>query len=445
MKSRIVACVALFLAALSTAAGAAAEARKPNIILIFSDDYGTPGVGCYGGDYKTPNLDALAAGGLRFTHCYSMPLCGPSRATTLSGRYVFRNGVLTNGHGDAYKPSDSPSIAKTMKSAGYATAVAGKWRQLGYFDTPEDARAWGFDEYMTWGVGGKNNKSKGERYWDPGYNHNGKPVDGEGKFGPDLLHDFVVDFIGRHRDDPFFVYYPTPLVHGPIGSTPDSTKKSNHYTDNVEYLDKLVGKLVAELDRLKLRENTLIVFTGDNGSTGGSSMKIDGKDVEGKKGSLFEGGSNVPLIVNWQGVTPKGKVLDDLVDFTDFYATFAELGGAKLPTDVKLDSRSFASQIRGETGNPRQWAFVQLGNQWYARSQDWKLDQSGTLYSMKNAPYKQVAVADDSKDETAAAARKELQAALDELNPGGGATGVKKDKTNKNKRAKKAKKAAKSN
>ena len=411
--------------------------------MIFSDDYGTPGVGCYGGVYKTPNLDALAAGGVRFTHGYSMPLCGPSRATVLSGRYLFRNGVLTNGHGDAYKPSDSPSIAKTLKSAGYATAVAGKWGQLTYFDSAADAAAWGFDEYMIWNRAGKD--TKGERYWDPAYWHNGKQVEAGDKYGPDLLHDFVVDFARRHRDEPFFIYYPTPLVHGPILHTPDSPsqvdgkkKSGDHYADNVAYLDKLVGKLVGELDALKLRENTLIVFTGDNGSTGGSSFTIDGKKIDGKKGSLLEGGSNVPLIANWPGTIPPGKVLDDLVDFSDFYATFSEVAGAKAPADVKLDGRSFLSQLRGERGNPRDWVFVQLGAQWYIRSRDWKLDQSGQMFSMKNAPYEQIAIAGDSTDGDAQQARTQLKTALDELNPAGGKTGAKK--SGKKPGAKKAKK-----
>jgi arylsulfatase A-like enzyme len=435
MRARSLCLFAWPAVALVAAASSAAEARKPNIILIFSDDYGTPGVGCYGGVYKTPHLDALAAGGIRFTHCYSMPLCGPSRGVTMSGRYPFRNGVLTNGHGNNYKPSDSPPIAVTMKTAGYATAVAGKWRQLSYFDNMDDARAWGYDEFMVWGVGGT---AKGERYWDPGYNHNGKPVDHQGKYGPDLLHEFVVDFIRRHRDEPFFVYYPTPLIHSPILRTPDSDAKDKgkHYADNVEYLDKLVGKLVAELDDLKLRENTLVVFTGDNGSTGSGSFKVDGKEIDGKKGSLLEGGSNVPLIANWKGVTPAGKVLDAPVDFSDFYATFAELGGAKLPEGVTFDGRSFAPQLRGETGTPREWAFVQLGNQWYARSQDWKLDQSGTLYSMKNAPHEQITVKDAS-DGAAKAARATLQAALDELKPAEGKSDAKPGK----KLRKKAKKA----
>ncbi len=405
----------------------AAEARKPNIILMLADDYGTPGVGCYGGVYKTPNLDALAASGLRFTHGYSMPLCAPTRGVLMSGRYPFRNGVRDNSSGGSYKPTDSPSIAKTLKSAGYATAVAGKWRQLSYFKSMEDAQAWGFDEFMIWGVG---DRSKGERYWDPAYNHNGKPVNAGSKYGPDLLHGFVVDFMERHREEPFFVYYPTPLVHSPILRTPDSKSDQggNHYADNVEYLDKLVGKLVAELDRLKLRENTLIAFVGDNGSTGGSSSKVDDKSVDGRKGSLLEGGSNVPLIIHWKGTTPTGKVIDDPVDVSDFYVSFAEAAGAKLPADVKLDGQSFVPQLRGEKGAPRKWAFIQLGNQWFARSKDWKLDQSGTLYSMAKAPYEQIAIARDSTDPAAAAARQELQAALDELNPSAekGAAGGKK-------------------
>ena len=267
----------------------------------------------------------------------------------MSGRYPFRSGVLTNGSGQAYAPQNSPSIAKTLQAAGYATAVAGKWRQLQHFATRDDAKAWGFDEFMIWGLG------KGERYWEPDYNYNGQPVDSAGgKYGPDLLHEFAVDFIRRHKDGPFFLYYPTPLVHSPILHTPDRREreaKGNRYAENVAYLDKLVGKLAAELDTLGLRKNTLIVFTGDNGSVG--QGEVAGRAVAGAKGSMLEGGSRVPLIVNWPGVTPAGKVLDDLTDFSDFYATFADLAGAKLPDGVQFDGHSFAPQIRGEKGEPR--------------------------------------------------------------------------------------------
>lgn len=435
--SSVLVCAGWATVALSTVA--AADPVRPNIILVFSDDYGIPGVGCYGGKYATPNLDALAAGGLRFENCFSMPLCGPSRAVTLSGRYPFRNGVLSNGHGGAYRPTDSPSIARTLHQAGYATAVAGKWRQLQYFDTVADGRAWGFDEFMVWGLG------KGERYWQPDYNHNGKFLGDVGdKYGPDLLHEFVVDFMQRHRERPFFIYYPTPLVHGPILRTPDSPErngKAEHYAENVAYLDKQVGKLVAEVERLGLRQKTLIVFTGDNGSVGAPERltMANGRRLDGQKGTLKEGGSRVPLIVSWPGVAPAGKVLPDLVDFSDFYATFAELAGAALPADLKLDGRSFAPQIRGERGRPRDWAFVQLQDEWYVRSAFWKLNQSGQLFSMKDAPYAETAIPADSTDPEAKAARAQLQAALDELNPSGGKSAPRREGGKK-----KAKKAAQS-
>ncbi|MDZ4684726.1 MAG: sulfatase-like hydrolase/transferase [Planctomycetaceae bacterium] len=445
MRLRLLVSSCLYAAVCLGSAAHAADATRPNIILIFSDDYGIPGVGSYGSRYATPNLDALAKGGIRFEHCFSMPLCGPSRAVTLSGRYPFRNGVVSNGHGTAYKPGDSPSIAKLLQQSGYATAVAGKWRQLQYFDTVEDSKAWGFDEFIVWGFG---DEGKGERYWQPSYNKNGTFLTNvDDKYGPDLLHEFVVDFIRKNQKGPFFVYYPTPLVHGPIMHTPDSPNKDGkgdqHYAENVAYLDKLVGKLVAELEQQGLRKNTLIVFTGDNGSVGGEERltMANGRRLIGQKGTMKEGGSRVPLIVNWPGVTPAGKVLPDLVDFSDFYVTFAEVAGARLPEGLKLDGRSFAPQIRGEKGQPREFAFVQLHDEWYARNQQWKLTQAGDLFSMKDAPFDEIAVAKDSPDAAAKAARTQLQAALDELNPAGGKTAVKGEKSKK-KAKKKAKAAA---
>ena len=249
----------------SVPAKASRGTEKPNIIFILADDYGIGGVGCYGSDrYKTPNLDSLAQTGLRYESCYAMPLCAPTRGACMTGRYGFRTGVVGNGAGAKAHPDTEVCIAKVLKQAGYATAVAGKWRQLSYFTTKEDAQRWGFDEFLIWGVG-----TKGERYWDPDYNQNGQPLaDPKGKYGPDLLHEFVVDFIRRHREGPFFVYYPMPLIHGPILRTPDSPPGSaNLYADNIAYMDKLVGKLAAELDGVGLREKTLIVFVGDNGCT----------------------------------------------------------------------------------------------------------------------------------------------------------------------------------
>jgi arylsulfatase A len=414
------------------------QGKRPNIIFILADDYGIGGVGCYGSDrFKTPTLDALAQTGIKFEYCFSMPLCAPSRGVCMMGRYPFRTGVVDNGSGSRAHPDKEVCIAKVMKQAGYATAVAGKWRQLSYFTTKQDALRWGFDEFLIWGV----DMSKGSRYWDPDYNKNGQPLsDAQGKYGPDLLHEFVVDFIRRHQDQPFFIHYPMTLIHGPIQRTPDSPAEgANYYADNIAYLDKLVGKLVAELDRLNIREKTLIVFTGDNGCTpqasgakgGNSGGTLNGRAIDGAKGSMKEGGSRVPLIVNWKGTTSAGQVSKNLVDFSDFFPTFAELAGAKLPADVTIDGHSFAPQLTGGSGKPRRWIFVQLGQQWYVRDARWKLNQAGDLFDMKDAPFREVLTQADSPETQAA--RAALQAALDALRPhdSGAATAAQRDKPKK--------------
>lgn len=403
------------------------RSKKPNIVFILADDYGIPGVGCYGGVYKTPNMDALASGGVRFERCFAAPLCAPSRALCMFGRFAFRTGVLDNGHGSAAKPESEVSIAKTLKLAGYSTALAGKWSQLSYLETAEEGKAWGFDEFLRW------DKSKGERYWKPALNKNGQPVPvTDMSYAPDMFHEFIVDFMKRHRDDPFFIYYPTTLIHGPLTRTPNSTNDSNPkekkrkgldssvYADNVAYLDTIVGRFVSVLDELKLRENTMIVFTGDNGSVPVGT--IHGRSVDGRKSQVNEGGSRVPLIVNWKGVTPVGSVCNDLVGFSDFYSTFSEIANARPLDGVTLDSRSFAPQIRGNRGNPRDWIYVQLGAKWYARSDAWKLTESGELFDMHDAPFSQQLVSMDSQSSDAKAAREQLTHVLATLDPTSGAT-----------------------
>ena len=440
----------ILLCTLGALAAESGAAEKPNIIFILADDYGIPGVGCYGGVHKTPNLDSLAAGGVRFERCFAAPLCAPSRALSMFGRFAFRTGVLDNGCGDAATPRKEISIAKTLKQAGYATAMAGKWSQLSYLETAEEGRAWGFDEFLRW------EKKKGERYWKPALNKNGQDIPvTDASYAPDMFHEFVVDFIKRHREQPFFVYYPTTLIHGPIMRTPDSKEdgpqkakgkgkgESPLYDDNITYLDKLVGKLVAALDDMKLREKTLIVFVGDNGSVPVGTL--NGRPVDGHKSQVNEGGSRVPLIANWKGTTPAGSVLKDLVGLNDFYATFAELGGAKLPEGVTFDSQSFAPQLRGEKGTPREWIYVQLGAKWYARSDSWKLTEQGELFDMKEAPFAQTLVPSNTQTTEAKTAREQLQAVLDKLNPAAGeiskrkkADGEKKQKKKERKRAKNA-------
>ena len=218
-----------------------------------------------------------------------------------------------------------------------------------------------------------------------------------------------MEFFQRHREQPFFFYYPTHLIHGPILRTPDSQGdgRADYYDDNVAYLDKQVGQLVAELERLGLREKTVILFTGDNGTArfGADTMTIGGRKINGMKGTMLEGGSRVPLIASWKGTMPAGRVVNDLIDFSDFFATFAELAGAKLPEGVTLDSRSFAPQLRGEKGTPREWVYVQLGARWYVRDHGWKLTQSGELFDMSDAPFVEKPVPADAAGDEAKAAR----------------------------------------
>jgi arylsulfatase A len=427
------------LVALFTCSAATADEKptpkKPNIVFILADDIGLPGFGCTGGIYKTPNIDALAKGGTLYDTCFAAPLCAPSRAMLMTGRYAFRTGVKGNGAGAEATPDKDGCVAQLLKQAGYATAIAGKWRQLSHFKTKEDGAKWGFDEFLIWGAGGPeegDGEEKGGRYWDPDFNLNGKMLaDVKGKYGPDLLQEFAFDFLRRHKSEPFFLYYPMTLVHTPITTTPDSKKLNTGgkqprenpnrvapgldtlYADNIAYMDKQVGQIVAELDKLKLRENTLIVFAGDNGSVPVGT--VNGRKIDGSKGQVNEGGSRVPLIVNWPGTTPAGVVRHDLIDFTDILPTFAALAGANLPEKRKIDGHSFAPQILGEKGQPREWAYVHLGVNRYVRSDRWKLTGTGELFDMKDAPFRQIPVAKDTGDEEAKAARAKLQAVLDGL------------------------------
>jgi len=416
------------------------SAGRPNIVFILGDDWGLDDTGCYGSDRhkgRTPNIDALAAGGIRFERCYCAPLCGPTRCEINTGRYAFRTGGLTNPTAGRPKSQDEYPLARILKEAGYDTCHAGKWRQMG--ETPAD---WGFGEYIT-------DNTAGGWYWQKSYTKNGQLVEtAEEVYCPDVYHSFAVDFLRRHAPKgstsgrPFYLYYASHLVHGPILRTPDSkpgeTDPVTLYNDNVAYLDKQVGALVAEIDKLGLRQNTLIVFSTDNGTVGQPST-IGGRKINGVKGTMLEGGSRVPLIANWKGVAPTGRVLKDLVDFSDMLPTFVEVAGAKLPQGVTIDGRSFAPQLRGRKGQPREWIYVQLGRRWYVRDDGWKLNQAGELFDMKDSPFVEEPVASDSKDPAAVAARKRLQAVLDKLSPASGKTiSAEEEAAGKNRAKKKA-------
>jgi arylsulfatase A len=232
------------------------------------------------------------------------------------------------------------------------------------------------------------------------------------------------------------------LVHKPTLHTPDSPPQDGpaRYDDNIKYMDKQVGEIVAELEKLGLREKTLVMFSGDNGTAVGYPSSFRGRMINGAKASMWEGGSRVPLIASWPGTTPAGKVSKDIVNFTDMTATFAELAGTKLPEGFKYDSVSIAPQLRGEKGAPREWAFVQLGAKWYVREQGWKMNESGELFDMSDAPFVEKLVSTDT--DASKVARERLTKVLAGLNPAAGKTDGAGGKGKAAKKERKRKKAA---
>jgi arylsulfatase A len=425
----------VFLSLFSTPAiSSSAEPTKPNIIFILADDFGIGNVSCYGSDHcNTPNIDKLASTGTRFTQAFTAALCGPSRAMIMSGRYAFRNGASNQ---DACIGMDHSEIVlpKVFKSAEYATASIGKWGQL-----PGSPGDHGFDHSLRFNGSGIYWNQVGEKpvaYFVDGVAK--KLADKE--YMPDLMHAQAMAFILQNQSKPFFLYYSLSHVHGEIQPTPDSAPDSRTlFADNVLYMDKLVGKLVSELESLKLRENTLIVFMGDNGTAKGQDKMstIGGRNLSGVKGSMLECGGLVPMIANWPSKTPSGKVCDDLIDSTDFVTTFAELTGGELPERVVFDGQSIAPQLRGHSGKPREWVYNQLASMWYVRDARWKLNHLGELFEMSDAPFAEKRIDANSVDPKAVAARERLTAVLSKLDPAAGipdtgdGTGRHADKTKK--------------
>jgi arylsulfatase A len=334
----------------------------------------------------------------------------------MTGRYAFRNGS-SNQDACMRMPKTELQLGRLFKSSGYTTAAIGKWGQL-----PGDPDEAGFDDYLRFNGSGLywNQKTKKTE----GYRMNGKELKlGEKEYMPDLMNDRVMAFLHANQTKPFFLYYSMVHVHGEIQPTPDSAPDSKDlFGDNIRYMDKLVGKLVAELEALRLRENTLIIFMGDNG-TGKAQDKlstIGGRNLSGSKGSMLECGGLVPMIANWPGKVPSGKVSGDLIDSTDWIPTFAELSGGHLPAKVVFDGHSIAPQLRGETGTKRAWIYNQLAAMWYVREAGWKLNEKGELFDMSGAPFAEKLAADADDTEASKAARARLAAVLAQLNPAGG-------------------------
>lgn len=412
----------------------AAEKQRPNLVLIMADDLGAKELSCYGNrHHHTPNLDRLARTGVRFATCFATPICHPTRFEIMTGQYGCHNKVYhfagRRGGPNPNSPEEQivnhVTFAQVLKPRGYATGLAGKWQLTG--KVPTLVFETGFDEYLMWayrhnlpeGVehtgGWEGNGKKTSRYWHPSLLRNGEylPTDAD-DYGPDMFTDFVIDFARRHRDQPFFIYYPMALTHAPFYSTPatdpSQQEKFRHsrekFKENVEYMDRLVGRIVEALDELRLREKTILLFTGDNG-TGGQG-----------KGQPTELGARVPMIVNCPGIVRPLGLLPELVDLSDVLPTLADFAGAQVPRDRPIDGRSFAPLLRGEPYTPRDWIFSYLGDRRILRTDRWLLEDNsphhfGRLYdcgkSRNGEGYVEVT---DSSDPEVLAVKRRFQAIL---------------------------------
>ncbi len=396
--------------AISSVVCFAEDTKKPNIVLIMADDVGCPTLGCYGGtSFKTPALDQLAKEGTRFRYCFSMPVCHPTRICLMTGRYPFR--LKHPRWGSFPKAAEAETFGHMMKKAGYATAVAGKWQICMMKNDLDHPRRLGFDQWCLFAW------HEGSRYYEPFLYQNGTlREDVKDRYGPDVYCEFLIEFIEKNKDRPFFAYYPMALCHDvtddlkePVAHGPHD--RYDNYQEMIEAMDREVGKLVDALDRLKLRKNTLVLFTTDNGTpksyihSANENGKLirkpishmaNGKEVRGGKGELTDAGTNVPLIANWPGVIHAGAVVDYLVDFSDFVPTLAEFAQVDVPNQGNIDGQSFAPQLCGEHTIGRQWAFAEHRGKHWVRTQRWKLYDDGRLFDVKNDPFEKKPITDES-------------------------------------------------
>ncbi|MFD2158285.1 sulfatase-like hydrolase/transferase [Rubritalea tangerina] len=330
----------------------------------------------------------------------------------MTGRYNFRNYEKFK-----YLNPNQRTFGHVAQSAGYTTAVAGKWQLDGSLED-DFSRKFGFDQYCVWYL---NQKMFGSRYLHPRLAQNGKEVGGKGLYGPDIVNDFALQFISEHKDEKFFLYYPMILPHFPFEATPDSDdwdpaaakpkKNAKYYVDMVEYADKLVGKVLAKVEELGLEDNTLILFTSDNGTMRGIHSQWNGQDYAGGKGRLDNTGTHVPLIVRWNKVVKGGQVSKALVDFSDFFATIQEVTGGVGPKDYTIDGKSFLPLLKGDVYyQERAYTYCYYDPKWgtpelgaWVRNQSYKVyGNEGPCYDV-SADYfeKKPLVGDTAKAELA--------------------------------------------
>ena len=417
MKHRL---LLLFLIALfQSAVRDSAVAEQPNFVIIFTDDQGYGDLSCFGGKHiSTPRIDQMAAEGSKLTSFYvAAPVCTPSRAALMTGCYPKRIdmatgsnfGVLLAGDKKGLHP-DEITIAEVLKTRGYKTGIFGKWHlgdQPKFLPTKQ-----GFDEYF--GIP----FSHDIHPFHPRQNHFKFPplallknetvieMDPDADFLTKRITEHAVSFIERNKDQPFFLYVPHPIPHKPLHVSPpfmkgvssEITEKLKNEKNSVDYktrdklfrqaineIDWSVGQILDTLKKNGIDQNTLVIFTSDNGPAIGSAGPL-----RGRKGSTYEGGMRESTVVRWPGNIPAGQTNDKLMTTMDLLPTFAKLAGAKVPADRIIDGKDIWKTLTTDSATPHEKFFYHRGNQLLAvRSGDWKLHRNNKgkptqLYNLKN-------------------------------------------------------------
>ncbi len=431
---RILALLLLTTAAMSDTI---AHAGQPNVVLIMADDMGYEALSVNGSEScKTPNLDQLAAGGIRFTNCFANPLCTPSRAKIMTGQYNVRNyvkfGLLDRGQ---------TTFAHQLKQAGYTTCIAGKWQLGKAKDAPQH---FGFDRSCLWqhtrsGRSKQDGKTYDRRFVNPMLEINGEEkVYLDGEYAPKICTEFICDFIDQNKTKPFLVYYPMILTHCPFDPTPDSSDwdpkrlgsttykgdlndPQRHFRDMAAYADKMVGQIVKQLEASGVRENTLLIFTGDNGTDKPIVTPWNGVRVVGGKGTMTDTGTRVPMIANWpSGISKPGRVADDLIEFVDVMPTLCEVTGAQLPDNYPGDGTSIAPILnKAASSRVKDWIYIWYRGNVMVRNKEYSLvaktDGTNATITRYQGPFDGEKIADSELTKTERMIKDQFMSTLSKL------------------------------
>lgn len=399
----------------ATSCNSGSTTQKPyNFVIIMADDVSPELFGCYGNQKaNTPNIDKLAEKGVLFSTCWAAPICSPSRAMMMTGCYAPSTGWYHNAlrvpdkNGDTDFLKTHETFLTLLKAKGYTTALAGKWQLASDIYSPEAS----IDEYSIWEPtqsalpkgsdfkGLKEDKNTLSRYWHPSIVQNGKLVETTvNDFGPEIVTEFLTDFIVRHKDKPFLAYYPMILPHGTRGgrtTTPLTGKAGDNFNgtfqEGVDYIDVLVGRIIETLEKQDLLKNTVIIFTSDNPLP--------------NKNHATNLGATVPLIVYYPESVKVNYTSNELISMADILPTITDLAGVSLPEGYEIDGKSMMPYLRGEVQVHRDWLFSYVGTAQMIRTKDWVLEAvdpwsgspDGRLYKYSGKDY--IEITDEKNEE----------------------------------------------